>query len=318
MSSVWANFLHQASYGGVEFDCVTTQDSISRAVARREYPRTNGANLQDMGAAPRVTRCQVIFFEREPIDGEDFFQSNKNHLERFDAFYKATQQGTPQDFVHPITGTYRALVEEFEFGASADEEDTIIADVTFVEDTTAPAVFEAGSSSPFDSGTASVQVQAEITEDLMEERGISHSFAADIGTIVDAWESNPLLTVREVNLQLQSIASTVDEVIIELEMTTDIRRYPLYRATQKLLWTVRQAAESFREQQPQLITITTTVNIPLRVLVTDYYGAAEAASRYREVMRLNDIDDPSLILAGTTLVVPARTTGRKPALRRTA
>jgi prophage DNA circulation protein len=303
----WASAMHQASYGGVEFDCLTTRDSIARALARRVYPRRNGGHVQDMGAEPRTTQVQAIFFERNPLDGE----TAKNHHVRFAAFFEASQRGIAQDFVHPLTGRYRAAVESFDFEATGEEDDVILADVTFVEDTTEPAVFEPGIGAPLDAGTAAVRVQAELLEEELDTAGLTSTIPSMAIDLTWLWESEPFLVLREVNLALASFGSAVNDAMDELELVTSLARFPIWRSMQRLLYTVRLAAEAFRQDQPQLTIILVLRGQPLRALVAEHYGARDAERRYQELIRLNDIDDPSYIQEGTRLHAPVADADRR-------
>ena len=299
MSSVWASALHVASYGGVEFDCLTTSDSIARAVTRRIYPRRDGGHLQDMGSEPRETQVQAIFFEREAAEGE----STRNHLERFAAFFAATQKGVTQDFVHPVTGTYQAMVEDLNFDAGGDDEDTILVDCTFVEDTTEPAVFEAVGA-PLDAGTAAVRARADALDDDLQAVGLSSPIPTLGIDLAELWESSPFLTLREVNLQLATFSSQLSDAMDEFELATTLERYPIWRSMQRLLFGVRMAAEGFRQSQPQLTVITVLRGQPLRSICAEHYGARDSQRRYDEIVRLNDIDDPSYVQENTRLRAP--------------
>lgn len=317
--SVWADFLHQASYAGIEFDCLMTRDSFRRAIVAREFPHTDGGQLQDMGAAPRRTEVRAIFFERRAIEGEDFEISGLNHLQRYAAFLAACRQGGTNDFVHPITGSHRAQVESFDAEAVGEEDDQIGVDVVFLEDGTAPAVFQVGTGLlPFDAGTAAVEVEAEQLDALLAASGMESDVPGETSALASSWAGNAELTVREVNLQLATAASNIDQATEDLELVTNVQAFPIYRSFQRLAWRLRQAAASFRSQQPQLITITLQADLPLRVVATDNYGAREADQRYGEMMRLNDIDDPSLIPSGTRLRAPARSAARRTAGGRVA
>lgn len=311
MTDVWSQTLYQASFGGVEFDCLATSDSLSRSIVRHEYPRRDGADLQDMGAEPRVTRCRLLFWERPPLDGE---AATGNHLQRFAAFLDAVRAGKAQDFVHPITGTYRAMVESFDYDATADERDAITAECVFVEDTTAPAQFDPGRMVLVDAGAAAVRVHADQANAELAAAGIDSSAATDAAAAVDGWES-AATSVREVNLQLASIGSQIDGLIAEYELASSIENYALWRTLQRLHYSCRRAAALFRQAQPQIVTLTLAAAQPLRVVATELYGADGAEAGYAEMMRLNDIDDPSLIAAGTSLRAPAP---RRRATRRAA
>lgn len=315
--SVWADTINPAAFAGVEFDCLATRDSIQRSIFREEYARVNGARLQDLGLGARETTCRLIFWEREPIDGEDPAQSLRTPRERFEAFIKAATSEGAKDFVHPQTGTYRALVESLSWEIDPDD-DAIYAECNFVEDSTEPATLGSGLSVPFDSSLAGARVQALQLQERLLAAGLDAAFAADAASMIDRWDTASVLSIREVNLDVLSLAATIGDAVDEFQLRTDLDNMPILRAMHLLLFSVRQAAGSIRQTQPQIVSITTTRDLPLLVILADYYGAREAHVRRDEVERLNDIDDPTLIPSGTTLRVPARAAGRRQELRRTA
>lgn len=302
--SIWADFIHQASYDGVEFDCLTARDSISRALVRRSFPRRNGEQHQDMGRNRRETRCQILFFERKPIEGEDHGFSSQNHLDRLRAFVAVLDESGVHDFVHPITGTYRARVEEVEIDFDAEEEDQAFVSCLFVEDTLDAPTFDPGAGSIFDAGLAAVRAQAAALDDELLDAGLDSDIGADAVSLADSWEGDPTLSLREVNLQLASMSSAIDEAMDTFELVTNPLNHRVWRAMQTLLWKLRLSADSFRQTQPQLMTITTVRDLPLRRIVVEHYGARDCERRRDELMRLNDIDDPSLIPAGSSLRAP--------------
>lgn len=303
--SVWADFLYQASYAGVEFDCLTTQDSLQRALVRRAMPRRRGSQQQDMGTEARETECQILFFERKPIEGEDQGFSEKNHLERYRALLAVWDEGGVHDFVHPLTGSYRARMENLRSSADAEDEDQIWVTCTFVEDVLDAPTFDPGAGSIFETGLAGIRSQAAALDAELLAAGLDSDFGAEAVSLADSWEGDPTLSVREVNLQLASMAASVDDAMNALDLVRNLDRHPVYRAMNVLLWKLRLAADSFRQTQPQLTTITVVRDLPLRRIVVEHYGAKESQTRYDELMRLNDIDDPSLVPAGTELRAPA-------------
>lgn len=296
--SVWADILHTVTYGGVELDVLTAVDSLRWAIARYTYARKDGADLDPMGAEPRSTRCKVLFFERRPLEGE--VDGGLNHVERFELFYQAAATQVPLDFVHPLTGTYRALVEDLDISVDASEDDAVEVDCTFVEDSTSPAVFDI-SGRPVRAGVAQVEVEAELLNAQLAEVGLVSTVGDDAASTVSGWESNTLITARQVNLELQSLSSSIADAVDELELTTQLDRYPVWRSMQRLHYEVRRAAEAFRQTQPTIFEFVVQSAIPLRVLAGDMYGAEQAESRYQEMLRLNDIDDPSLLAIGMRL-----------------
>lgn len=297
---VWADELSTASYGGVEIDVLSTSDTIARALVQHSYPRKDGGDLVDFGAAPRVTECRICFFEREP-ERED--TSRLNHLQRYAAFCAVVARGTPQTFVHPITGRYQALVENLYSEASGDNPNSIDVTCTFVEDTTNPATFDGGNGRPIDAGSAAVTTEGAL---LDAYPGGPTGLGAIVADLVAGWD-DASTSVREVNAALGAVTDQIDDAIYQYDLLTDPSKYPLYRSVQRLAYSVRRAADHFRQSQPQNYQVTFTVAKPLRTFVAENYGAGDLEHRLDEIVDLNDIDDPTLIAAGTTLLVPART-----------
>ncbi len=306
-ADVWAEELSSASYGGVELDVLATDDSIARALIQHVYPRKDGGDIVDFGAEPRVTTCRICFFERPP-ERED--TSRQNHLARLAAFLAAARRGMPQTFVHPITGRYQALVQNLTMRADAEQPNSVDVECTFVEDTTSPSAFDPGGR-PLEAGEAAVSAEASQLDALAAEMALDSTVGADTATTIASWAARAEITARDVNAEMGRISSAIDDAIETYDLTTDPSAYPLYRSYQRLHYAARRAAERFRQAQPQIYEITLTVAKPLRVLVAENYGAADLETRYAEIQRLNDIDDPSLIPAGTTLRVPARTSSER-------
>lgn len=313
MTDVWADALHVASYGGVEFDCLTARDSLRRSVPRNLIPGRDGGRLQDLGAEPRETHCRIIFWERPPTEGESDI-SALDHLKRLELFIAAVQRGEPLEFVHPITGSYRARTDGVDFSADADDRNTVLVDVTFVEDGYEPGAIEAGSGMPVASGVAAVEVEVEALNDQLDELAIESSLGDDTLATVSGWGDGDA-TIRGVNLELQSLSSKLSDAVDAWELATSLERHYLWRSVQRLHRAVRRTAEAFRQTQPTLVATTVAVAVPLRVLMADLYGAALAQERYDQAVTLNDIDDPGLIPAGVVLQLPAPSSRGQQSLR---
>jgi prophage DNA circulation protein len=302
------DYVVQASFGGVDFECLTTRDSVDRDIVEHTYPRVDGADLQDMGAGARRTDCRVIFRDRA-LTEEGSLQLVRSPRERFLLFRAACHRGGAQDFVHPVTGTYSAMCKAESWDVEGGR-DYIEIDVTFIEDGTAPALIDPGPGDLFAAGLAALRVQAALLEQQLRLAGLSTALAADALANAESWDDDAL-SIREINLQLLSFAASIDEAVIDLELATNVQRMPILRGVHKLQWSMRQAAASRQQSQQQIVTLTIARNLPLRVILADFYGAAEVSRYYDEVVRLNDIADVSLILAGTTIRVPARSSSAR-------
>ncbi len=308
--SVWMDFVVQASFGGVDFECLTTRDSVDRAIVEHKMPRVDGAQLQDMGAEPRRTDCRIIFRDRG-LTEDGSLQLVRSPRERFLLFRATCHRGGAQDFVHPVTGTYSAMFRSESWDVEGGR-DYIELDGTFIEDGVAPVLVDPGPGDLFASSLAALRVQAALLEAQMREQGLNASLAADALANATSWDTGGI-SIREIDLALKGFAARIDETVVDLELATNVRRMPIMRGLLTLQWSMRQAAETRKRSAPALTTLTVSANLPLRVLLADFYGADRSGRYYTEVIRLNDITDPSLVLAGTSLRVPARTGGRRAA-----
>lgn len=301
MEDQWASQLYQGSYGGVRIDVLSTQDDMSRALARYKYPHRHGADVEDMGGEEWVTNCRLIFF---PRDGED---ARAAFLE----FIAVTKRGLTQTFVHPLFGEIRAKVGRI--GASADfgTRDTIMVDVEFVEDTSEAGVFTAGAGAPVASSVDEVKsISADIDSGLVDvneglvdvdEEPISTDVGTKAITAVQAWEDDETLTERDVRFAVAALTNEIHSETNRLELALDVGRYPLVTAFARLNYAVRRAAEAFIQRTPRLFEITVAAPRPLLVIAAETYGADQASTRYEQLLELNDVRTPNRVPRGTVL-----------------
>lgn len=296
----WGTILYDASYDGFPIHVLSTRDSVGRTLARFTYPHRNGADLEDMGGEPRVTRCRVIF-------------TGPDHYEAFRVFHDLAHQVEPAIFVHPLTGSYLAKVGQFEYSAEAEQRDTIMVDCTFEEDTTEPAVLPVGAGAPTLSGVDDVAAAAAALGDALQNGFIVD---ADEGTIIDisdltlledtvstvqAWADDATKTIRDVTYEMSALTARIQVVTDELEVATDLSQFPIMVALTNLSYSLRRAAEVFASSAPQLFQFTVEAPTPLLLLAAQVYGADEAGDRLDELLTLNDIRNPARVERGTVL-----------------
>jgi len=313
MADVWESILYPSSFGGIPIDIVSISDSFRRSIVRFGPPRRDGAILQDMGADARETRAQILFFEREPDPGLP--SDRQNHARRAVAFVNLANSGRAQEFVHPIYGSFPALVEDCSMASTGEERDLIVVDATFVEQGVGTRPLSAEMAEPIDGAAAAVATESELANqaatDAVEGGTLSADQAAEVDTVVtdatatvDSWQSDPDITPRDVTAGLQRLSTTIADLVEELELAQNPANYPLNRALQRLHFQVRRAANLARRDAPALIEVTLASAVPLRIALADVYGAEEHDQHYDEAIRLNEIDDPSLLPAGRKLTLP--------------
>src|SRR5262249_32728315 len=94
----------------------------------------------------------------------------------------------------------------------------------------------------------------------------------------------------------------------ELEVATDLSRYPVMVALVNLSYSLRRAAQIFAQAAPQLFTFTVEAPTPLLILAAQVYGAAEAPARVDEILSLNDSRSPARVERGTVITAQAPST----------
>jgi hypothetical protein len=228
--------------------------------------------------------------------------------------YDKVNSGEIQEFVHPIFGSYRAMAKSIETNATAEEIEVLTIDCTFIEDSTSPTPFDFSSSRPVASGVKNVEVRGAKLDQEFIAAGISSSLGSDTSATVSNWRDDPNMSVRRVNLELQSISNKIASAVEEYQLATDLAGQPVWRSLQRLQGEVRNAAQLFQQSQPQIFSFRVRANVPLRVLVANMFGADDG-ERYEELLRLNDIEDPLCIKEGTELKATSPDTQRGRGLR---
>lgn len=305
---VWAETLYAATYAGIPLDVMLTEDEVQRSLARLEYPRKDGADIQPMGNGPRRTRVRIEFFEREPDEDDDAQGfGDDNHLDRLSTFVQTALSATqPHPFVHPLFGAYDAWVENLTFSANADERNQVMVECDFVEDSTSPSVILSPENAPHQSATADVNALCDTLDAQLADVDLpAESTAADIPndarTAVAGWDDDPGTTIRDVNGDISRLTDAIDDAVNDIDYATDLDNYQVFRTLARLHGSIRRAGELFRRVSPQLAEYAVTHARPLRAIAVDLYGAADWERGYAELAKLNDVPDPGLVTPGVTL-----------------
>lgn len=124
----WQNSLLDASFRGVTFDCLATDDEVARSTATHSYPYKHGGSIEDFGNEPRNISIQAIFY------GDNYEIALKQFTDALDVL------GSDW-LVHPIFGTLKAQVIDYKVSHNSDEIDQAKVSVRFLQDTTQPSLF---------------------------------------------------------------------------------------------------------------------------------------------------------------------------------
>lgn len=126
----WSETLLDASFRGVKFDILKTEDSAERAVAEHAYPYVDGADIEDLGRGPRRISVEAIFC------GDDYET-------RLQAFLATLDQPGAGEFIHPVFGSIKnAQATRSTIRHEADNVDQASFSIKFVESTPGNPFFD--------------------------------------------------------------------------------------------------------------------------------------------------------------------------------
>lgn len=125
----WKNSLLDASFRGVVFDCLSTDDEISRATAEHAYPYKHGGAIEDLGNAHRAISIQAIFY------GDQYEEYLKEFINALDVLGSGK-------FVHPVFGSFENMqVISYKISHTTDDVDQAKVTILFKEASTEPIFF---------------------------------------------------------------------------------------------------------------------------------------------------------------------------------
>lgn len=119
----WEYTLLDASFRGVPFDCLETEDSASRAVASHEYPYLDGADVEDLGRKARTVKITAFFHG-------DSYES------RLQTLLAVLDQGGTGELIHPVFGSIKdALPTGYTISHKGETPDSCTVVLNFTEAT---------------------------------------------------------------------------------------------------------------------------------------------------------------------------------------
>lgn len=289
MSDAWDTGLHDAAFGGMALNVLTTSDDFSHPLVVSEYYGVDGAKVVDVGRGPRSTDVEIIFIT-------DSIRSMKAFLDLCD--------GTPRQFIHPLTGSYVALPRNIHAAAGARNRDEVRLAVTFVEHSLdiAPIAVAGDPSGDAESARAIVQAEAVEMDVVLESDPDKGTIIEDSASLFD-WLESANATQRAVNLRVGALVNRIEDEITRLELLSDVRNYPLFISLRRLQASARRLGEHVVSTAEQITTFVVTSPTSLAAIMTELYGARAVTERHAQTQELNDIANPARIEAGTVLRV---------------
>ncbi len=307
-------FIFEASFDGIRIDVLSTDVQHGRTVVQHRFPKRDGADLEDMGRAPFVCTLEFIFIDNRGSQPEAKLrgltgggEDTGNYQSRFEEFNAAVDADEPRVLVHPYEGAVRCRISNFSHRAAGAGQPAINASATFTEEISLPPVFAAGSGAQTRASSQDVRAAQVGADDALAAVGLSSTLPAEATLEAEAWEADPELSTREVQLRMASLNNRLSTDLEDLETSQNLDRHPIMRNYTLLQYNLRRAADAFTATTTRIVIITVTEPTPLRIIAARFYGASEAERRFDELRELNpSVRDPSLVPAGTELQAYSR------------
>lgn len=116
----WSTDLQQASFRNIEFECIQTSESVSKALAIQQSPYSNKAQIEDMGKDAEKISLRI-------------FLSGENYLLYLNALITAFTLTGEGELIHPIHGIKNVYVANWNIVHNTETVDGCDLDVEFVE-----------------------------------------------------------------------------------------------------------------------------------------------------------------------------------------
>ena len=184
--------------------------------------------------------------------------------------------------------------------ATGTDRDYVTIDLTFVEDASEGATFVeiAGEDELADVYAAAAELDAELAA-----AGTSSTVGTEATELATSWDDATLLYARQVNLEVAEMANKIQDLADTLELASDVNNYPLMRSLTRLHNNLRNLAAFHVSTAPKMTTYTVKTDEPLIAIAQRLYGGSDALDKCEQLIELNDIPNPALVVAGTVLTI---------------
>lgn len=269
---------------------ITTEDGRD-IVVQSPYRGSKHFN-QDRGQKVGRVNAEIVFVD-EPRVG-DF-------RDRFDAFRKviADAKGQAKVFSHPVIGSYLARCE----GGShtADARRMMTFSVSFIpEDEPDPVSKILAGVAPM-AGVQALEVASQEADDALASVGLASAAPGNTLARVTAWNEasgDDSLDSQDVIVGVESAVADINQQIDDLELASQLERWPAYVTLVNLAYTVRRVADQFTSSTDRTIPLTVDMPEPLLAICARVYGADRASDMADKVARRNRIRTPGLVPRG--------------------
>lgn len=297
-------FTFDASYGGIRIDVLSSSIAHGRKVNPHKRAKRDGARLEDSGREPWVCDLEFLFIDRRIQEGET--EKPAPAISRWREFDRLVSKGIVRRLVHPYSPSRLCKISNYVHSADGDGQPTVRCRATFTEEAPDEPTFSASSSLRTIGGvhqlkTVIVRARSAIDAGGLDAVALAEANAEldSIEGTVSAWDSDPTISARDVHLQMATANNSIGARLDALDCATNIDRHPIMKQYTMLQYHTRLAAEAFTAEARRVVTLTTKVAMPLRIIAARFYGARESEDRMHEILELNpELRNPALVEPG--------------------
>jgi hypothetical protein len=234
----------------------------------------------------------------------------KNWRDRWRAFRDAVDAGTEAIFVHPLLGSFLAVVGAVSESYGSDT-DSLTVSAEFLPTEPFESVADVGAGVVPVAGPEAIAVIAAEAATALEEAGFTGDDSAELRSLptetsglAETWSATDDLDPRRVLLEVSSHVSRIDAFIADVELW-DLEFWEAFRSFMLLRDRIASVAESYAAETENTFEYRVESPVPLLSLCARIYGAFEAHKRARQVANANDLRSTIILEAGTVLKMPS-------------
>lgn len=278
----------EARYADVTIGITSLQHEGGQDWAASSPTRGNNHTLQPRGLKLRRTPCELAFV------GPGF----EDAWRKFDELADLEE---PQLFVHPLRGSYLAVVEGWSYSIS-EVGDLITGSCTFVESSPPRPPSPVAAASSAAAGAAGVRVAKDQADAAAIAAGTTFPEGSEALAAAEEWSATDSLDARAVQAKLDSVMAKINSKL-DLLKPSNSETWALYKSMLRVRYQLQQSATAVLAEGAAVAEFLVETGGPLISIARRLYGGAQARQRAEDLRRLNNLRTPGFVPGGTRLKV---------------
>jgi prophage DNA circulation protein len=280
--------LKQASFRGVTFEVVSTEDEIARRVTEHRFPYRDGALLEDTGREPKPTQCTAVFY-------------GEGYLAQLTAFLALVDEGKTGPFQHPLLGRWQAKVIRTSVRHSHDRRDAAEVELELKQDGIDTAIQQISGA---DGAAGQLDDDVTAAQNAYDDLDQSVPSVQDAINDLDDFGDDADDQIDDLNDRADQAGRMVKDAIDDLDDLDDqVAASPVVDALRDAHLSALRLKTSLEHVAPAAIVRDVSHDLPLTLLALTELGDPD---RLDDILRLNKIRNPAFVEPGVQLKMPSK------------